>query len=328
MRFVNRLQEMLSAPYWQPFWPWAAVISVLSAPILVFSGPYLSRPAQQPQTKKLFQGIVYQRTFHTSPRPMMVHIVALDLKVPRLKPFATPSTPSLKPAHTPARTTSAFVKEFGLQLAVNANFFYPFHEETPWDYYPHEGDRASAIGTAISNAKPYSVEDYKYPAICFSALPKAEIAEKGNCPSGTMQAIAGNEVFITQGKPVQKSSQWSRDWAKPYPRTAIGIDRSGTKVWLIVVDGKQPLYSEGATMKDLGAIATKLGIQTALNLDGGGSTTLAIASPNGPRALNSPIRAKIPTWERPIANHLGFYAKPIPAASEFSIGFLREDLHR
>lgn len=69
-------------------------------------------------------------------------------------------------------------------------------------------------------------------------------------------------------------------------------------------------------MQELGAIATNLAIDTALNLDGGGSVTLAIATPNGPMLLNSPIQTRIPTWERPIANHLGFYAKPVPDSSD------------
>jgi hypothetical protein len=299
----------------KPLWQWASVISLLSVPFLFFNRPSLYRPTHQPQVRKLFQGITYQRTFRTSPRPMMVHIATLDLSVPGLKPFVTPSTSSLKPAHTLARKTSAFVEEFGLQFAVNGNFFYPFHEETPWDYYPHQGDRVSVIGTAISNSKRYSVDNRKYPAICFSALPKAEIVAEGSCPVGTTQAVAGNEIFLTRNKPVLHPSQRARNADEPYPRTAIGLDRSGTKVWLIAIDGKQPLYSEGATMKDLGEIAATLGVETALNLDGGGSTTFAIATPNGPRVLNSPIRAKIPTWERPIANHLGFYANPISASS-------------
>jgi hypothetical protein len=297
----------------KPVWHWAFAIGVLSAPILLFGKAYLNRSPQQPQTKDLFQGITYQRIFRTIPRPMMVHIVTLDLRTPELKPFVTPSTPSAQPAHTLARTASTFVKEFGLQLAVNGNFFYRFHEETPWDYYPHQGDRVSAIGAAISNGRPYAAKDGKYPAICFSTVPKAEIVAEGDCPTGTTQAIAGNEILVTHNKPTQHPSQWSRDWDKPYPRTAIGLDRSGTKVWLIVIDGKQPLYSEGATMKDLGEIATNLGIETALNLDGGGSVTLAVSSLNGPKVLNSPIQTKIPTWERPIANHLGFYASPVSA---------------
>jgi exopolysaccharide biosynthesis protein len=43
-------------------------------------------------------------------------------------------------------------------------------------------------------------------------------------------------------------------------------------------------------MKDLGAIAANLGIDSALNLDGGGSVTLSIATQNGSTILNSPIQ--------------------------------------
>ncbi|WP_404784252.1 phosphodiester glycosidase family protein [Altericista sp. CCNU0014] len=247
---------------------------------------------------------------------MMVHVVALDLKAPGLTAFVTPSisvTPSARskrPSHTLARTTSVFANEFGLQLAINGNFFYPFHEDTPWDYYPHQGDRVWVSGNAISNTNPYPVGKNKLPAICFTKQ-KAEIVADGSCPTKTAQAIAGNEIFVNHAQPLQHPSRQARDWDKPYPRTAIGLDRSGTKVWLIVVDGKQPLYSEGATMTDLGEIAAQLGLESALNLDGGGSVTLAIATAKGPMLLNSPIHAKLPTVERPIANHLGFYANPV-----------------
>lgn len=298
----------------RPFWSWALGLGLLSTPIALGCLFYLRRPQQQPQTQRLFQGIDYERTYRTIPRPMMVHVVTLDLKTPGLKPFVTPFNASTRPSHTLARTASSFAKAFGLQLVVNGNFFYPFHEKTPWDYYPHKGDWVSVMGTAISNAKPYNDGREKLPAICFVAQ-KAEITADGFCPMGTTQAIAGNETFVHQGQPSLKPSPWSRDWEKPYPRTAIGLDRSGTKVWLIVVDGKQPLYSEGATIKDLAAIAVNLGIESALNLDGGGSVTMAIATRHGVMLLNSPIHAKLPTHERPIANHLGFYAKPIPARS-------------
>lgn len=307
---------MIASPFQpRPLWQWAILLGLLSAPIAFFGLNYFRRPAQQPQTKVLFEGINYQRMVRTTPRPMMVHIVTLNLTQPGLKPFVTPSNPSVHPKHTQARTTSHFLKEFGLQLAINGNFFSHFHEQTPWDYYPHEGDRVSVAGTAISNAKPYSAIKQKDPAVCFSAQHRAEIVAQGSCPVGTTQAIAGNEVFLTHGQIALQQSRWSRDWAKPYARTAIGVNRVGSKVWLIAIDGKQPLYSEGATMQDLGEIATNLGIDTALNLDGGGSVTLAIATPNGPVLLNSPIQAKIPTWERPIANHLGFYATPLQPSS-------------
>lgn len=54
----------------------------------------------------------------------------------------------------------------------------------------------------------------------------------------------------------------------------------------------------------------KLGADRAINLDGGGSTTLAITNSSNIKVINAPIHNKIPMNERPIANHLGFYALP------------------
>ena len=51
-----------------------------------------------------------------------------------------------------------------------------------------------------------------------------------------------------------------------------------------------------------------LGADYAMNLDGGGSSTMVVEGADGkPRVLNSPIDNHIPGRERPVANHLGFY---------------------
>jgi exopolysaccharide biosynthesis protein len=93
---------------------------------------------------------------------------------------------------------------------------------------------------------------------------------------------------------------------KPYARTAVAVDRTGETLWLAIVDGKQPLYSEGATLAELAQIFEQLGVDTALNLDGGGSATLVAKTTAKPILLNAPIHTKIPMRERPVANHLGF----------------------
>jgi len=43
---------------------------------------------------------------------------------------------------------------------------------------------------------------------------------------------------------------------------------------LLVVDGRRPDYSEGMSLPELQDLFLDLGVQTAFNLDGGGSTTL------------------------------------------------------
>ncbi|HWO77554.1 MAG TPA: S-layer homology domain-containing protein [Bacillus sp. (in: firmicutes)] len=60
------------------------------------------------------------------------------------------------------------------------------------------------------------------------------------------------------------------------PRSALAIDASGEKVYLVTVDGRQSGFSEGMSMRDLAEYLVSLGVNRAINLDGGGSTTLGI----------------------------------------------------
>lgn len=92
------------------------------------------------------------------------------------------------------------------------------------------------------------------------------------------------------------------------PRTAVGINRNGRYLYLVVIDGRQPLYSQGATFQELAELLKEYGAFTAMSLDGGGSSTLVVEGENGsPEILNSPIDNYIPGRERPVGNHLGVY---------------------
>src|SRR5262249_22581039 len=59
------------------------------------------------------------------------------------------------------------------------------------------------------------------------------------------------------------------------PRTIAGIDRSGRLI-LLTIDGRQPGVSEGATLSEEAALMRSLGAVNAMNLDGGGSTAMAV----------------------------------------------------
>jgi hypothetical protein len=60
-----------------------------------------------------------------------------------------------------------------------------------------------------------------------------------------------------------------------HPRTLIGVDRKG-RVWLITVDGRNPALSLGMSFRELQSLARRLEMRDALNLDGGGSTTMVV----------------------------------------------------
>lgn len=95
-------------------------------------------------------------------------------------------------------------------------------------------------------------------------------------------AITGNKFLIRDGliEVVNDREQ--------HPRTAIGIDRDTGEVLLLAIDGRQSL-SRGYTMVELAEMMQDLGADEALNLDGGGSTTMVARKPNGVvGVVNSP----------------------------------------
>lgn len=81
-----------------------------------------------------------------------------------------------------------------------------------------------------------------------------------------------------------------------HPRTMIGTGPDAS-IWLAVVDGRQPDLSAGMTLVELREFARRLALTNALNLDGGGSTTMWVngavvnspSDPTGPRAVSDAL---------------------------------------
>ena len=73
-------------------------------------------------------------------------------------------------------------------------------------------------------------------------------------------------------------------YMRRHPRSIIGQDSRGA-IWLVVVDGRAPGQGEGMSIIEAAALSWQLGLVNALNLDGGGSSTLWVA-PAG--VLNHP----------------------------------------
>jgi hypothetical protein len=125
--------------------------------------------------------------------------------------------------------------------------------------------------------------------------------EKGEQPSsrwrGIQEAVAGGPWIVQGGKPVGKESFESAGfntgfWNQRHPRAAMGLTDKGEMLW-VAVDGRQP-HSRGATLPELADLMIKLGATQAINLDGGGSTTLVVQNV----VVNSPSDGS----ERPVAN--------------------------
>ncbi|HEY8548367.1 MAG TPA: phosphodiester glycosidase family protein [Vicinamibacterales bacterium] len=133
--------------------------------------------------------------------------------------------------------------------------------------------------------------------------------ERGGNPALWLTAddvVGGAGLLIHDGRPV---TDWEVERLTPsflgrHPRTMIGTDAAGD-IWLVTVDGRQPGTSLGMSLLELQAFAQRLGLTGALNLDGGGSTTMVI----GDTIVNSPSDL---TGARPVSDVLLVLPHPGP----------------
>lgn len=286
---------------------WLLLFFALLAAALLAGRLFLRfRPQPQALSQEIFQGILYERRVTRSPRPMVMHILTVDLQDPGIQLLVTPG--DLK-ADLPlqARTTSQFLRQFNLQVAINGDGFTPWYANNLFSYYPHSGDLVAPIGYAASQGEVYSEDTDREPTLYISRTNRASF----RTPTGRIyNAISGNLMLLEAGLPVQIPESQDNDRADP--RTALGIDKNGRRLILIVVDGRLPGYSVGITLQELSILLRDSGAYFGMNLDGGGSSTLSIQSPGGaPQVLNTPIHLGIAGWERPVGNHLGIYASPV-----------------
>lgn len=115
-------------------------------------------------------------------------------------------------------------------------------------------------------------------------------------------AVGGRELLVVDGVEQNHDGEGNNTAA---PRTAVGFSRDGRTLHVLTVDGRQA-DSGGVTLTELGRMMREAGAYSALNLDGGGSSTLVAREP-GSDALqveNSPSDGS----ERTVPNGLALTA--------------------
>lgn len=125
-------------------------------------------------------------------------------------------------------------------------------------------------------------------------------------PSHLGDAVGGRPVLLADGREAAglDSAGGAAFAAQRHPRTAVGHDSSGRRLILVTVDGRQPPYSAGMTLRELAVLMRDLGAYEALNLDGGGSTTMVVRARGDSgrfQVVNKPSDAE---GERPVGNAL------------------------
>lgn len=283
----------------------AGLIIILALCSAIYLFVNRSRPTPIPVQQMLYEGVTYHRVVRFIPYPLIAHVLEIDTKSKGIELLITPPDSS---GETPlkARTTSQFLEEFDVQIAINGDGFLPWWSRSPADYYPHSGDPVTPLGFTASKGEVYSLGiDMSVGVRPTLYISRRNALSFNNPPGNIYSAISGDRMIVQKGQIAPYVDDQHME-----PRTAIGTNRNGRYLYMIVVDGRQPFYSNGATLADLAQIFIDQGAYFAMNLDGGGSSTMVIEGEDGlPVILNSPIDNYIPGRERPVANHLGIYIK-------------------
>jgi len=198
-----------------------------------------------------------------------INFVEIDLRKYRKRVFMAADSVQLK-------TTAQFAEENDALVAINGGFF-DMKNGGAWDYIKvanqvinrtkNATDRANAIllidgkGVEIHPASAIDYENHKAPNVLLSG-----------------------PLLIQQRNAVELDANAFN--ANRHPRSAIAVT-TDRKLLLMVVDGRNRM-AEGMNLHELAQVLRWLGAKEAMNLDGGGSSTLYVKGTTENNVVNYP----------------------------------------
>lgn len=298
------IYKVASRGHWQLLRVLALLALLASLPgfgVAGYLGYRLADGQPQPRDTQLAEGVRYERIVMQEPRPIVAHLLTIDLTLGH-RFVVTPPSDTPDGPRSPATTATDALGTLDADLVINGSFFRPFQDRWFMDYSPTPGGMVEPIGTTIGNGERYGFERVDWPTLCFDDQGNAHI---GQADDTTAHAVSGNAWLLRGGEVATQDDKPNKP-NNAYARTAVGLSADRKTLWLLLVDGKQPRYSEGMTLDELADSLKRHGADEAINLDGGGSVTLARRDAEGRAVLlNRPCHTKIPGRERPVATHLG-----------------------
>jgi exopolysaccharide biosynthesis protein len=232
----------------------------------------------------------------------------IDLTDPGVHLFTTPKCTNCG-SDTTAENTSRFRDLHRLQVAVNGAFYLPGD--------PPLGAPQDVRGLAISEGVVVSpADDASRAATLLFTTNNVPIFIPNNNPgtntAGIYTAISGDRPLLIGGVVAPAPNPADRD-----PRTALGISQDRRYLYLMTLDGRQPGWSDGADWYETALWLQRFGAYDGINVDGGGSTTMAMEDCDGTsRRVNRPSYVAAYGRERYIGHNFGVYAPPLHPPDE------------
>ena len=234
---------------------------------------------------RLRDGVSVRAYALDEPQLMKAYVVRVDLATPGIGFAATERasnwgetiaayTNAVIHAETKSETTVDFMRrrrDAGENIAVAFN-------TTPWKPFPPPPgvDDCDPQGWCVADGVEVSAHGADEALFVVRKDGTCRITSSVSPEEEKDVAFAANafDLILTNGVDVATVRR-TEDEA-PRPRLAVGLTADGKTLVLLAVDGRQRLYSMGATFADLRAILRREGVTDAVNMDGGGSTSLVV----------------------------------------------------
>lgn len=262
------------------------------------------------QVTQPFVGVTYIDRMVTEPRPLHMHVAQIDLQAPGI---AFKVSPPGGDREVIRQSTLDFLNQERAQLAINGHFFLPF---------PSDDRTAWVIGLGASEGRVFSAFEAPEQSYALVALASAINIDRDNHASivtydpaysdqkhvrekvSLWNVVAGSSQIVTGGAvsvPVYRDDNHfdaeldpggpgnysnAKAWADvTTARTAIGLSKDRRTLTLFTVDVRGG--SEGMRLSEVANVLIRdFDVFDALNLDGGGSTTMAMEDPvTGARSI-------------------------------------------
>jgi hypothetical protein len=279
----------------------AAGVKIFSNSLFVFAVlAFVSRAgAEVTATNEVLPGVrIYSET-RTNP-PTHLFVAEVDLKNPKLHLRVSRGGPDpdgpgiwqttlLQPTKIAGREKFDFVMNGDFFIAKGVND----GEGTNAAFRAEQWARVE--GPAMTDGETWSIATNARPALVVHKDHSVTIETMKQPAKDDWEVIAGNVILVKDGAVVPHKS------AARHPRTLAGLDATGNKLILMLVDGRKPGVAIGMTYDEEAAEMLRLGCAEALNLDGGGSSVMAVREAGELKILNEPTDGR----ERAVGNVLG-----------------------
>lgn len=220
----------------------------------------------------------YISTAEYSEKNLLIHCVKVDLSNPNLKIKMLPQTPE--------QINSVYVKDFAkennLAVAFNTTPFlaegiFKNKNQTPAGISVIEGEQISKPLKAYC-ALAFFEEEQGFSARIFASQKEEGLQSASFAAGGFWQILKDGQ--IVQFNKIRDS------------RTFCAIDKAGATLFVFAVEGENKNRSSGLTYMECAEFVKALGLENAMEFDGGGSTQLVV---NGKSLLTYKNKVKVPS---------------------------------